>query len=298
MVVIYAENRSFDNLCMATSGRANGLQNVSATAAKQLDRDGSTLATPARKSGRSHANGRDAGRHAGDDRPTCRNSPFAIDDPNGFNTPITKTTRSDLYHRFYETRCRSTAARTTSSPHGPIRAASVMGHYTLERRQATAVENRPAVHAGRQLLHGRIRRLVPESPVAQCARARRSIRTRTRARRPARFRQSKADGVTLGSRRTRRASSLNGPPKFVLSGNLTPDFFAINTMQPPYQPSGNKAASGGDANLADRQAATTLPARTQQHIGDLLNNAKVYRGRGTAARGARRCRRRRTARRM
>ncbi|OXH81351.1 hypothetical protein CA831_40245, partial [Burkholderia multivorans] len=29
------------------------------------------------------------------------NAPFAIDDPNGFNTSMSVTTR-DLYHRFYE----------------------------------------------------------------------------------------------------------------------------------------------------------------------------------------------------
>ncbi|MEA3111180.1 MAG: hypothetical protein QOG58_979, partial [Caballeronia sp.] len=44
IVVIYAENRSFDNLYGNFPG-ANGLQNVTATSAQQLDRDGSVLAT-------------------------------------------------------------------------------------------------------------------------------------------------------------------------------------------------------------------------------------------------------------
>jgi acid phosphatase len=41
------------------------------------------------------------------------------------------------------------------------------------------------------------------------------------------------------------ASALDGPPKFAKSGNITPEnyfgdgrFYAVNTMQPPYQPSG------------------------------------------------------------
>ena len=52
------------------------------------------------------------------------------------------------------------------------------------------------------------------------------------------------------------ASALDGAAEVrATSGNLTPDFYAINTMQPPYQPSGNKAAAGGDANLADPSAA-------------------------------------------
>ncbi|MBH9738092.1 alkaline phosphatase family protein, partial [Burkholderia cepacia] len=51
--------------------------------------------------------------------------------------------------------------------------------------------------------------------------------------------------------------------------------YAVNTMQPPYQPSGNPAASGGDPNLADPSNASTLPAQTTQNIGDLLSNAGV-----------------------
>ena len=43
IVVIYAENRSFDNLYGSFPG-ANGLQNVTADQARQLDRDGKPLA--------------------------------------------------------------------------------------------------------------------------------------------------------------------------------------------------------------------------------------------------------------
>ena len=42
-------------------------------------------------------------------------------------------------------------------------------------------------------------------------------------------------------------------------------------MQPPYQPSGNRPAPGGDPAYADPRAATTLPPQTQQTIGDLLS---------------------------
>ncbi|MDT8872145.1 hypothetical protein RAA17_15635 [Komagataeibacter rhaeticus] len=48
-------------------------------------------------------------------------------------------------------------------------------------------------------------------------------------------------------------------PTFVRDGNLTPDFHAVNTMQPAYQPSGNPAATGQDARFADPTVATTLP---------------------------------------
>jgi phospholipase C len=64
---------------------------------------------------------------------------------------------------------------------------------------------------------------------------------------------------------------MNGIPKFVHDGNLTPDFYAVNTMQPPYQPSGNKRAKDGDPALADPANPTTLPPQTDQTIGDLLS---------------------------
>jgi acid phosphatase len=81
--------------------------------------------------------------------------------------------------------------------------------------------------------------------------------------------------VTLTLARTSPASALTGTPKYVNSGNLTPDFYAINTMQPPYQPSFNPPAAGGDPTLSDPDMPTTLPPQTQTHIGDLLNDANV-----------------------
>ena len=52
------------------------------------------------------------------------NKPFAIDNPKGFNTASLNVTTHDLWHLLLRrTRCRSTAARTTCSPPGPIPAA-------------------------------------------------------------------------------------------------------------------------------------------------------------------------------
>jgi acid phosphatase len=74
------------------------------------------------------------------------------------------------------------------------------------------------------------------------------------------------------------ASALDGPPKFVRSGNITPvnyfgdgKFYAVNTMQPPYQPSGNPPAPDDSTyRYADPTKPTTLPPQTQTTIGDLL----------------------------
>ena len=79
---------------------------------------------------------------------------------------------------------------------------------------------------------------------------------------------------------TSPASAIDGPPTFVNSGNIVPKnyfgdgtFRAVNTMQPPYQPSGNAAAAkGGDTIIwADPSKPTTLPPQTAATIGDLLS---------------------------
>jgi phospholipase C len=79
------------------------------------------------------------------------------------------------------------------------------------------------------------------------------------------------DGVTLMLASNGPQSALDGPPKFVNSNNLSPDFYAINTMQPPYQPSAVEPAENGDPRFADPSKPTTLPPQHEITIGDLLS---------------------------
>jgi acid phosphatase len=80
-----------------------------------------------------------------------------------------------------------------------------------------------------------------------------------------------------------KPSALAGPPVFARNGNLTPvnyfgdgKFYAVNTMQPPYQPSGNPpAADDGSYLYADPAKATTLPPQTAETIGDALDAKHV-----------------------
>lgn len=65
-------------------------------------------------------------------------------------------------------------------------------------------------------------------------------------------------------------SPLDGIPKFVNNGQISPDFYAVNTMQHTYQPSNNKPAPGGDPRFADSNAPNTLPPQHDITIGDLL----------------------------
>src|ERR1035441_2809477 len=84
IVVIYAENRSFDNLYGSFPG-ANGLRNAKDTA--QLDRDGQVLKElPPVWDGLTAKGVTPAITQAQTDH--LANRPFAIDDPKGFNVGL------------------------------------------------------------------------------------------------------------------------------------------------------------------------------------------------------------------
>jgi acid phosphatase len=64
-------------------------------------------------------------------------------------------------------------------------------------------------------------------------------------------------------------SVLDGPVR-VADGRVTQDGYAISTSQPPYQPSGFPPAPGGDFNYAD-PSKHPLPPQTSKTIGDTLS---------------------------
>ena len=59
-----------------------------------------------------------------------------------------------------------------------------------------------------------------------------------------------------------------------IGGQVTPDGYVVNTIQPPYQPSGIPPARGGNLELADpagtQDAGLPLPPQTAKTIGDTL----------------------------
>ena len=82
---------------------------------------------------------------------------------------------------------------------------------------------------------------------------------------------------------TSMPSALDGPPVFMLAGNLVPKnyfgdgtFRAVNTMQPAYQPSANAPAASDTTKLyADPARSTTLPPQTEATIGDRLDDKGI-----------------------
>jgi acid phosphatase len=269
VVYIYAENRSFDNLYGGFPG-ANGLQNVSAQDALQLDRDNKPLSELPPVWGGLTAKGASP---LITEAQTAHlpNQPFAIDDPKGFNLPMSVTTH-DLWHRFYQNQMQINGGRNNKFVAWADAGGEVMGHYDgsslplwkLAQRYVLADNFFQGSFGGSFLNHFWV--------VCACAAVYPNADTN-----PAKPMISavEEDGVTLKVSAESPKSALDGVPKFVSDGNLTPDFFAVNTMQPPYQPSANKPAPGGDPAYADPTKPTTLPPQDMINIGDLLNDKGI-----------------------
>ena len=73
-------------------------------------------------------------------------------------------------------------------------------------------------------------------------------------------------------RRSRRSTASRSSSA---TADLTPDFYAVNTMQPPYQPSANKPAAGRrSAPSPIPSAPTTLPPQTRRRPSATCSAAK------------------------
>ena len=81
-----------------------------------------------------------------------------------------------------------------------------------------------------------------------------------------------ADGVSLTLASKSPKSALEGAPKFLNDGKISPDFYAVNTMQPPYQPSSNHAGESRRSRSTRIRACRSRCRRsTTATIGDLLS---------------------------
>ncbi len=290
IVVIYAENRSFDNLYGDFPG-ANGIPADSSQYAAQVDRDGKTvLAQLPQTWGGVTANGQDAtvtqAQSAG-----LPNAPFGIEtafqaSANG-QTLTRNTVTRDLYHRFFENQMQIDGGKNDAFAAWGDSGGLVMGHfstsknsalYQLAQKYVLADNFFQAAYGGSFLNHQYlICACAPTYPNADTAAAKPTITVVNKT-------SSGAYTSNLTTASNSPASALSGPPVFTLSGNIAPkDYFgtgdgfrAVNTMQPPYQPSGNAPASTDSTHLyADPSKATTLPPQTQTTIGDLLDMKNV-----------------------
>lgn len=280
IVFVYAENQSFNKLYGTFPG-ANGTPGVNATAVgayvPQKDRDGTVLPKLPQTWGNVTAAGQlPVVTQAQSDN--LANKPFAIE--SAFGTPLSvMTITRDLYHRFFEEQMQIGSGANDKFAAWADSGGLVMGYFDGSQmamwnvaKQFVLADNFfQAAYGGSFLNHQYlICGCAPEYPSADTAAANPSIAVL----------DTDAAGKFLPSlTRTAAspASAIGGPPSFVLSGNIAPKnyfgdgtFRAVNTMQPPYQPSGNVPVAGGDQTLADPTKATTLPPQKATTIGDLL----------------------------
>jgi acid phosphatase len=296
IVVIYAENRAFDNLYGHFPG-ANGLNavvdsdgNPTSRYHPQLDRDGSVLSTlPQTWNGVTAAGVAPAVTQA--QSANLPNAPFSIESaftPVSGVTLSTFTVTRDLYHRFFENQMEIDGGKNDKFAAWADAGGLTMGHYDysqsalykLAARYTLADDFFAGVYGGSFLNHQYL--ICACAPVYPNADAPPSGAHPTIA-----VLDKDAQGnylPQLTTSPTSPASAIDGPPGYVLSGNITPEnyfgdgqFYAVNTMQAPYQPSGNQPvdANGTDLLYANPAANTTLPPQTQTNIGDELTAAHV-----------------------
>ena len=275
VVVIFLENRSFNNLFAGFPGLAAPMP----ASAPQIDRDGSTLPSLPRiwggmVPGRQNIGGKEY--LIGEDKiANLPNGPWKLHDGEGQPLPEGLVTR-DLVHNFYHNQMQINGGRNDGFVAWGDSGALVMGHYgETEKnlglwqiaREYTLCDNFFMGAFGGSYLNHQflISGRTPEFFNAAETPAKKKIAVL-------------ADGP-LGKRLAvapdSPKSALEGKPKFVNHGAITPDGYAVNTMAPPYQPSWVRPAPGGDANVADPQDPSVLPPQSYDTIGDLLSRKKV-----------------------
>ena len=293
IVVIYAENRSFDNLYGNFPG-ANGLSTVvnadgTPTSAyiPQKDRDGTTVLATLPQTWNGVTMPGQAVQIPAAATAGLPNAPFAIEtafttvNGNGMGAKLdTSVVTRDLYHRFFENQMAIDGGKNDLFAAWEDAGGLTMGHfdysasplYRLAQQNVLADNFFEGAFGGSFLNHQYlICACAPEFPNADSSAQHPTIAVLNKD----------ANGnytTSLTPSATAKASAMDGAPSFLLSGNITPanyfgdnKFYAVNTMQAPYQPSGNAPDPAGSNLYANTTAATTLPPQTASNIGDMLN---------------------------
>ena len=272
VVVIYAENRSFNSLFANFPGLQSPLSEVPPDRYQQRDRDGSVLPhLPPIWGGmvpdsqvvnhQTYAIGQN-------DIGPLPNRPFALTTPAGDPLPQGVVTR-DLVHAFYQNQLQINEGRNDGFVAWGDSGALVMGHYGDNAvnlrlwdvaRNYTLCDNFFMGAFGGSFINHQylIAAQPPFYPDADKSPARKSI--------------AQLDGDPKGYRLKLKPatpkSALDGEARFVAS-TLSPDFHAVNTMQPPYAPS--EKVDPANPAFAPADDPEVLPPQSHATIGDRLS---------------------------
>lgn len=251
IIIIYAENRSFDHLYGLFPG-ANGIAQATPEQYIQIDHNGQPFTElptiPASKDGKQPAI-----------NVKLPNKPFQIDQP-PVSLPPSVNSR-DLVHRFYQNIEQINGGKNNRFAAISDAGGLAMGYYDGTKlpmwrwaKEYVLADNFfMAAYGGSYLNHQwLICACTPQDLTA-----------------PEKLRAQVDDQGYLKRKSGSPASALQGPP-LLLDGTLTPDNYSVNSQQPPYQPSGLAPAKGGDARFADT-GQHPLPPQTGKNIGDTLS---------------------------
>jgi len=290
VVVIYAENHSFDSVFGKMPG-VNGLSAVldstgkpTAAYVKQVDRDGTTvLATlPPAFGGVTSPGYTPAVTQA--DSTGKPNAPYSFESTYGLTA---STVTNDLVHRFFDEQMQINGGKMDSFAAWSDVGGLSLGNFdysgsklaTLAKQYVIADNWFNGAFGGSFLNHQYL--------ICACAPKYTDAESRGASRISAVDKDAGGNYTThLTTASTSPASALSGKPVFVNDGAISPkDYFGagdgyrgINTLQPAYQPSGNtpkSGATGNDLLFADPTASSTLEPQTQTTIGDLLTAKNV-----------------------
>ncbi|MBF7013557.1 acid phosphatase [Novosphingobium resinovorum] len=273
VVVIYAENRSFNNLFADFPGLQQPLSKVPADRSIQRDRDGKPFETLP-KIWEGLVPDRQVVEHTEyligpDDLAPLPNAPFALKTKEGDPLPHGVVTR-DLVHAFYQNQWQINGGRNDGFVAWGDSGALVMGHYADTRaqlrlwqvaREFTLCDNFfMGAFGGSFLNHQYLIAAQPSFyPDADKSPA---------ARRIAKVEGDDPKGTRLKLEPKTAPSAMDGPASFVTS-TLSPDFWAVNTMLPPYTPT--YLPDPDKPGYADWTNGQTLVPQDHRTIGDMLS---------------------------
>jgi acid phosphatase len=257
IVIIYAENRSFDHLYGLFPG-ANGLADASREQSVQRDHDGSEL--PYLVVWDSHGKPHPK-------FPRLPNKPFQID-----AEPVSMSPDQVILspiHAYYHN-----IEQINGGRNDMFAAMSTVGGYTMGyfdgsrmklwqwAKEFTLADNFFMGAFGGSFLNHQwlICACTPEFSDAPESM------------------QAKLDANGKLAKKPGSPSAVEGPVQTYsggIGGQITPDGFAVNTTQPPFQPSGIPPAPEGQLDLADPQGTERvgrpLPPQTKRTVGDTLS---------------------------
>jgi len=278
VVVIYAENRSFNNLFANFPGVAEPLSALRPEQYLQRDRDGTLFATlpPVWHGVAPHEQVVNHRKYVvrQEDIHGLPNAPWALRTGNGEPLPQGVVTR-DLWHRFYENQRQINGGKNDGFVAWGDSGALVMGYYgdnasnlrlwQLARQYTLCDHWFMGAFGGSFLNHQYlVAAQPPYYPHADESPARFNI---------AQTVSGEATDIRLKLAHDSPASAMQGKPETLTPNSLTPDFWAVNTMGPPFAPGFSKDPN--DPDRADPNSANTLVAQKHLTIGDVLSEAGV-----------------------